>query len=322
MLPNDFKICLSSLEISLFNDTCHKVCPCCGCHLLTEPTNEVRLSTIVILLGVGSFVCYKLFRRKNRQGKSFRLVDIISYIINGCDESESSQQNTTSYNHAHEATDISPSSLSEDAFSFDTFYAKELDDSNASRTLKKQLTKTFSQSSLFGYNTIGKLDQLLTQIEDIKNSVSEMDADLFQVGSTRKKVDQKYLTLTSNMSIDDEVVENTEEFSPSLEWDSNDVNYLELSDIKNNSDSVVPRKHSFRTTQDFSSSILSLTPSSSFVSSIHSNKDSPLSSPEQDSDKAKTLQDLLTEARRLGILNDLINALQKDSKRDSAYCED
>ncbi|RWS12968.1 hypothetical protein B4U79_01157 [Dinothrombium tinctorium] len=325
MLRSEIKNSLSSFEFSLFNENnCNKICPCCGCYLLTEPTTEVRLSSIFILLGVGSFVCYKLIQRKKRKGASFKLFDIINYLIDGFDQpSDSSQTNLQCDFLREQNENVSYELFSDDLF--DSSLADETIESRFSRRLSKsQLSRSFSQSSIFGSNTIVKLDQLLNQIEDIKQSVAEMDAELFNVESTSKIKERQYFKITANMSLDEELNEqNSDECSPSLEWDSNDINFSELAEARDVCDNLTQRKQSLKTHRNTSShSLISLTPSNSSLHSSSSAKDSLLSSPEQETNKVKTLQDLLEEARRLGILSDLIRTLLKDSNRDSAYCED
>lgn len=95
-----------------------------------------------------------------------------------------------------------------------------------------------SSSSELGGCTMAKLDQILEQAKYLRKSVSEINADFVNVrrGTRFPGADSSILSLASstfspehptiedsNLSIDERF------FSPSLEWDSNGLNYSQLS---------------------------------------------------------------------------------------------
>lgn len=200
------------------------------------------------------------------------------------------------------------------------------------------MTRSFSigsEFSGFGDGTVAKLDVLLNQIEDIKKSVVEMDNDLYSVNKVMKS--KNFLRLTVNP--DDESGEqtglsDTGPHSPSLEWDSNDI--VEQASPFVYNQQITPRRPSDDPdTSDSASScqVLSNTarrnpsspsmnlPLDTFsVSSSSGHGSSLVSSP--GSDRDKKLHYLIEEARKLGLVNDLLEALLKNIKRDSAYFED
>lgn len=181
-----------------------------------------------------------------------------------------------------------------------------------------------NNGSIFGDQTVAKLDILLNQIQDIKKSVGEMDAELLTTGKN------KFLRLTV---VDDSSDANeTSPPSPTLEWDSNDINNITLY----SDDQLTPEQ-----TEDESSSSepSSIPVSDSASKRLHlhlplnqatesppsptssSGKGSLASSPDEKSAKEKRVRDVLNEARRLGVLNDLLDVLLETAKRDSAFFE-
>ncbi|XP_053213362.1 uncharacterized protein LOC128396773 [Panonychus citri] len=88
-----------------------------------------------------------------------------------------------------------------------------------------------SQSSMLGEGMVAKLEQLLQEVGNLKETVGEMNADLVTV----RKLEPKLLTISAdNVSLGDEtngdsiMLNGKDECSqtPSLEWDSNGINLL------------------------------------------------------------------------------------------------
>jgi hypothetical protein len=165
----------------------------------------------------------------------------------------------------------------------------------------------YSQSSFLGERTVAKLDQLLNQIDDIKQSVFEIDADLVNVGN------KTFSTLASiNGTEDSEESEDLKEcaLTSSLEWDANDI-YL-LNEKINNSLLNCLDENLFKDVITPNLTQLNRS-SSSFTSS--GNGSSFNSSEQSDTLKIKSIYDFLEEAKKMGILNDLIKYLLKNVKK-------
>lgn len=186
-----------------------------------------------------------------------------------------------------------------------------------------------------------------------------MDADLFCVGKVMKKSQKNFLKLTVNaddeQSATDSVAETPGNHSPSLEWDNDDVAqtfyYTPIANrTRFNLDTIVesplspeqaaralpagsPAEAPVRPTlrqPKLSAAALTLplmnvsrtddSDSSSNTSS--SGKGSLASSPGVD--REKKLRDIVDEARKSGLVHDLLELLLKatNAKRDSAYYED
>lgn len=201
--------------------------------------------------------------------------------------------------------------------------------------------------SEFGDGTVAKLDVLLTQIEDIKKSVVEMDADLFCVGKVMNKSQKNFLQLTINADDDseaqttDSVAETPGNHSPTLEWDSNDLigesyfftpaahNHRTRFNLDTIEESPSYEQHA-TSPVNLNKSLTRLSPtgltlplkddSSETSSSSSSGKGSLASSPGVE--REKKLRDLVDEARRSGLVHELLDLLLKNAKRDSAYFED
>lgn len=180
-----------------------------------------------------------------------------------------------------------------------------------------------TNESIFGDQTVAKLDVLLNQIEDIKKSVGEMDVELM---TARKKGRLMRLTLADDLSEANE----TSPPSPTLEWDSNDINdvtfYVEDQPISEESDIIpVADRSKLHLNLDLElDGVVKLTDSpnsSSSSSSSSSGKGSLTSSPDEKREKEKRVQDILSQARRLGVISDLRDALLEPAKRDSAFFE-
>lgn len=183
-----------------------------------------------------------------------------------------------------------------------------------------------ANGSIFGDQTVAKLDILLDQIQDIKKSVGEMDAELL---TTRKS---KFMRITS---VDDSTFDANETSppTPTLEWDSNDINDITLY----NDDQLALQEESDDPISDIP------VPKSDEASRLHlhlplnpvtgetrdsppspsssSGKGSLASSPDEKSAKEKRVRDILAEAERQGVVNDLLDVLLQSTKRDSAFFE-
>ncbi len=191
-----------------------------------------------------------------------------------------------------------------------------------------------------GDNTVAKLDQLLDQIQDIKKSVVEIDEQLFDVKESNVKLNPKLYKLepelSSSFNTDSDLNEkfnylNTEPQTPSLEWDLTDLNaqnycsYIENGFVSSFTTSFL-KQNTFSThdienidnpiesEQDLSSPSISTSGEFSITSS----------SERTNGDNALTIQKMIEDAKKLGLLNDLLDVLMKNSKfkRDSAYFED
>ena len=180
--------------------------------------------------------------------------------------------------------------------------------------------------SLFGEGTVNKLDMLLGQIEDIKKSVVEMDADLFSAKKVSKKSTRNFLQLVS-MAEDslNDGLNLTSPPSPTLEWDSNDIiasphhePFFGIEPLEEESFLTcitADRKSLSGLSVGHTSGELQLeSPSPS------SGKGSMVSSPGYDKDRH--LQQMVQEAQKSGMMKELLAALLMEVKRDSAYYED
>lgn len=193
--------------------------------------------------------------------------------------------------------------------------------------LSSSLLKSFSLSSLnesiFGDGTVLKLDQLLNQIEDIKKSVVEMDADLFSVEKS-KKCNKNFLTIGANDESGDRasLTDTTTPPSPTLEWDSDDINTAQFQSYFN--DDCLASTNVTEIPVDIKSSLKSSLelPLEPFSRASSSGNGSSVSSPVVD--REKQLKEMIEEANKLGLANDLLKELIRcsRSKRDSAYFED
>lgn len=158
----------------------------------------------------------------------------------------------------------------------------------------------FSTENCVQNLTVAKIDEVLTQIDDIKKSIVDIDTQLFQVtGSKCATFNPDFFTLThGDLDLDDtesgprkhQEVRGNSFQDKGLEWDPTDVQ----------------DDHFF------------------FSDDECFDVDSALSLPVTDADKQKlkSMQELLEDAQQLGLLNNLLEALStKAYNRDSAYFE-
>ncbi|XP_053207907.1 uncharacterized protein LOC128391964 isoform X2 [Panonychus citri] len=461
----DFKVCLSSIEFSVFyQQSTPKCCPSCGYFFPPENLSEVRLSSLILVLGVGSWLCYKMIIKRKSKMKPKKAMSSCStlsihdqIIINRMDKllnhrSTSSSKKVTAaaaaaaaaaatavYNNLNHRTNHSKEAINYDSHGLatleevsytvsysdsetddidveeedDDFYSNENDVISKAMdqySTMKRSNSISSQSGEIGEGTIAKIDQLLHQIEDIKESVGEMNSDFFNVHS----YDHNRLLKSSDLADgeEDEHLSNYPENSgedsqmpsleysadkeepqtPSLEWDSNDIslfselngvyqstvvtttsphtstanlirastaikqmttsshqtisssstvftNNRQTSNINNNlfksstgpdtrshmiieSNNSLTSSSSYRNSTNMNTSFTNFTEGTMSSSGVTSIDGSLLSSPDQERTRLESLDDMISKARRLGLLNDLFKALSKIANRDSAYFED
>lgn len=233
---NQFKLCISSFEFSLLFDSCRHSCPSCGSYFDHICGSEVRISSVLVLLGIGSYLWYKYMLRKIRQAKeALKLqqeqIKTSCHLWKDLPVSNNilSSAQVTSLTRQEQARETS-----QHDFSVVTDQATET--SSIQRSLS--LSSSSANESVIGESTVAKLDVLLGHIEDIKKSVIEMDADLVYVQNSAKKASHKMLSQpTSGFNYGINEVSSfylTTDVSstpptPTLEWDSNDINDLVMS---------------------------------------------------------------------------------------------
>lgn len=239
---SQFKLCISSFEFSLLFDSCRHSCPSCGSYFDSVCGSEVRISSVLVLLGIGSYLWYKYMIRKIRKAKE------------SLDLREKELKNTSvSWKDLPVSNNILPSSPSTCSLNrqqnsiatrvsqqeFSTISDQATETSSLQRSLS--LSSSSANESLIGDSTVAKLDLLLGHIEEIKKSVIEMDADLSCVENSAKKTSRKILThspvasrfiygineISSLYSSND--LSSSCPPTPTLEWDSNDINDLTMS---------------------------------------------------------------------------------------------
>lgn len=323
----DVRVSLSSIEFSLLypSHQTPRYCPSCGFYLPTVTFGEIRLSSVILILGVGSFICYKLFMHRRRKRKK-SLTSCIAYSFGGllskgksCENFDSFQEDPP-YFIETPSTPSSPNSLICESMEsdFDTCLAQSLE--------KYLIRKSSSPSPLSiaapEDRTIAKLDQLLQQIEEIKESVGELNLDIVEIrklGSQSIKERPEACSITSNAEGISSLATKEELSTPSLEWDSNDVaffsEYGELGDYDSVPDSA-ELSANLRSFKSFSSTSGISTFSASDTASQVSHYEN------REVTRLRLIQNLIDEARRLGILPDLMRLLLRNSTRDSAFFED
>ncbi|XP_074603348.1 uncharacterized protein LOC141856815 isoform X2 [Brevipalpus obovatus] len=323
----DVRVSLSSIEFSLLypSHQTPRYCPSCGFYLPTVTFGEIRLSSVIFILGVGSFICYKLFMHRRRKRKK-SLTSCIAYSFGGllsrgksCGNFDSFQDDP-SYFVESPSTPPSPNSLICESMESDF-------DSYLAQSLEKYLIRKSSSPSTLSIaapedRTIAKLDQLLQQIEEIKESVGELNLDFVEIrkkGSQPIKERPEADSITPNADEISNLLTKEELSLPSLEWDSNDVAFsseygeLEYGDYDSVPDSAELAAN-LRSFKSFSST--------SGVSSFSASDTASHCGENQEMSRLRLIQNLIDEARRLGILPDLMKLLLRNSTRDSAFFED
>lgn len=199
-------------------------------------------------------------------------------------------------------------------------------DTYLTQSLEKYITRKSSSPSPLSIaapedRTIAKLDQLLQQIEEIKESVGELNLDFVEIrklGTQTIKGKSEAGSSTSNAEEITSLAAKEELSTPSLEWDSNDVaffsEYGELGDYDSVPDSLELTAN-LRSFKSFSSTSGVSTFSASDTASQVSHENREVT-------RLRLIQNLIDEARRLGILPDLMRLLLRNSTRDSAFFED
>lgn len=317
----------------------------------------VRFTSILVLVGIGSFVIYKLFtkdkqkkkRKNSKNGVVFKdlsmsQTEISDPVYSNCNDAEISFPNScaslknpctsTPYprgcdNELESLRSTSPTP------SFHSLQSLPyiVNDSTFDVTNTTLFNSTTTNGAI-GDVTVAKLDQLLAQIQDIKKSVVEIDQELCDVGSTSTFHHQDAFHIAGDTSTNpDESERNTEPQTPSLEWDLTDINgHGEFYDdefrsphhVNIVSDQIISKRDSelFVSLKDEAGGATS-PPSSCTSGKFSSTLSSPLSD-DENANRTKALQKMIDEANRLGLTNNLLEVLLKDKKRkrDSAYFED
>jgi len=347
----DLKASISSIEFSFFLESSPRLCPNCRQVLENDFLTEVRISSLVLLLGVGSLVCYKWLTEKKKQKKGLPF---------GISKAMNSQhlKNNKSFNEYNDSFGdskirrykmlsstpfvglcqslaLSPSIISSDGSDLVFNFAEFSDD------IENSMEKSSLQK--IGNNTVAKLDQLLEQIQDIKQSVYDIDEQIFDVKESNVKFEPKMFSLgpdmSSSINTESDLNEkfnylNTEPQTPTLEWDLTDLNgfnannghnfnetqlissmnsSLLISQSINDNSKIFPQElNQLESPQDLTSPSISTSGEFSISSASEQSKEHNLA----------VIQRMISEAKKLGLLKDLIDILVKNTKRDSAYFED
>ena len=282
----------------------------------------MRISSLLILVGVGSYLCYKLLFGR-RQASSVSLTRASSQLLLTSALPEETKP-LEDWQHKISNWSSTPAERKQSIGSEASVHDEDLS------LFRSSVCST--SGSIFGDQTVAKLDVLLNEIQDIKKSVGEMDAELL---TTRKK--RRLARLTTVDVGDCSDANETSPPSPTLEWDSNDINDVtlysedQLASVEEGEaeDAVLPTTLANRSDCDGAEARLRLqlpldqatgrqsppSPASS------SGKGSLASSPDDNSSKEKRLRQMLREAERLGLVDDLRQALLQMTKRDSAFYE-
>ena len=303
------------------------------------------MSSLVLLLGVGSIVYYKWMTQKKKKRLPFGLSKAIhsensknetSFDTNIVSSGELKKKrykmlSSTPFVDFCQSLELTPSVTSSDGSDL-FFNFTDLSDEN-DPSFRTPLQK-------IGNNTVAKLDQLLEQIQDIKQSVNEIDEQIFDVKESNVKFESKMFSLgpdmSSSINTESDPNEkfdyfNTEPQTPTLEWDLTDFNAIngqnfslvnENQLISQSLNSSYFRNQSLINVSKKSLSIES--PEDLTSPSFSTSGEFSLSSPTDHSkeDNLAAIHQMITNAKRLGLLKDMINILVKNSKRDSAYFED
>ena len=163
--------------------------------------------------------------------------------------------------------------------------------------------------------TIDRIDEVLTQIDDIKKSIVEIDSQIFDFsGQKCLNFNPEFFTLTNT-----DLTEDSDDISDDLKT-GNESNADEDSD-------QTPRTPLNEINLEWD--LMDVQSDSLYYPTNEMVVESALSLPVTDSDKQKikSLQELLEEAKQMGLLNNILDAITytKDidnKSRDSAYFED
>lgn len=301
------------------------------------------MSSILLFIGVGSFVCYQLvINNKKKHKKKEKPKENTEFFLKIQKKNqEFSSQNInlsnkilrkdkkffTSTPFCYAKEKLTPSIIS----STDSIENENVTDFTDNYIDTENSIMETPTSPGIGDGTVAKFDKLLMQIQDIKQSVVEIDAELFEVTGAKSGFDANLFRLapiTPSYSFQSDFTDhfhiiNNESQTPSLEWDLNDINLTNF-DGPIETNSILSQEPNI--SQNYSKcnrlkiTPLNLTDTTTSSSSTSGNV-SVMASPEE---KERVLQDLIGEAKKLGILNELIDVLVENNrnKRDSAFCED
>ncbi|XP_054161953.1 uncharacterized protein LOC128959940 [Oppia nitens] len=345
---SDLRISISSVEFSLFFQNDCTICPNCGHLLDSNVFSEVKLSSLVLLLGFGSLICYKLMSNKKKKKKLKYLPFGFAKVgaeedfenINIFDENIDLSNNLNDTKIQYKMITSTPfvnwsqtPSLSSGASEL----AFNLTDNGLDYDSSSFQTPSFKP---IGNNTVAKLDQLLNQIEDIKRSVYEIDEQIFDVKDSNVKFESKLFNLgpdySLGMSSDSDLIDKfnfttTEPQTPTLEWDVTDLNGLSTVNMNANYDQINESNQLILNTKSHLhpntiaiNNLNDLNPLESPQDLSSTSGEFSLSSPSDDTKDSNlaAIQRMISDAKKLGLLDDLIDIIIKNSKRDSAYYED
>ena len=165
--------------------------------------------------------------------------------------------------------------------------------------------------------TVDRIDEVLTQIDDIKKSIVEIDSQIFDFsGSKCLNFNPEFFTLTNT-----DLNEESDDFCDDLKR----VPHLRGQQYEEEEDQT-PRTPLQELNMEWD--LTDVETDSLYYGSDELEVESTLSLPVTDSEKQKikSLQDLLEEAKQMGLLNNILDAISCDimenRSRDSAYFED
>ncbi len=277
-----------------------------------------RISTLLLLFGASAYVLYKLSHLNLRMNRiSNKFWQVLGYEVNKLEPVffKNKLNPTVEFNETKlrrsgcfDTSDVPDLDLALPKTPKSPFFNQLEYYYNNNYSFSDKFSPDFSfNDNNFNYSstsaenmTVMKIDEVLTQIDDIKKSLVDIDSQLFHVsGSKCANFNPDFFTLTNadflenDDLIDSTVSSSQEPKTPfqelNLEWDLTDVDNESLF---------------------FSNEV---------------KVDSALSLPVTDSDKQKikSMQELFEDAKQMGLLNNILDAIStKAQNRDSAYFEE
>ncbi|XP_054160702.1 uncharacterized protein LOC128958793 [Oppia nitens] len=345
-------------------------CPACGLRLddvLRQQCYVNRYTPALLLFGASVYIMYKLgdFKPKLRRlsEKVWQLLgydvndkmDKPVFFINTVDTSGSSDDQMIEFNESKlrsngrilDISDIpdldlnfSPTHTPKSAFWLP--YDSHLNNSNnynyffgsdkCGPELPLKDNTNYIRKHRVPNGTVAKIDEVLTQIDDIKKSIVEIDSEIHDFSVTKcVNFNPDFFTLT-NTDLTEEIDDNNSNSSLSSVCPLND-DYCDQSIMGTSSRSNI--------SLSASDSLLPSTPiqdlslewddtDSLYYSSEELEVETALSLPVTDADKQrfKSMHELLEEAKQMGLLNNILDAITykvDDNRfdiRDSAYFEE
>lgn len=204
---------------------------------------SVHISSVLVLIGIGSYLWYRYMLRKIRKARE-SLESQKEQIAKSSPLTWKDLPNSNNLLSSSPNCTLAQSSrpIPHDVTQQDT--SSIADQSTETSSLRRSLSLSSSSAndSLIGDTTVAKLDMLLGHIEDIKKSVIEIDAGLTHVEKSAKKANRTILDHSPVSSRFSCGINDISSFLPSdesscpptptLEWDSHDIDEL-----------VPPRNH-------------------------------------------------------------------------------